>query len=236
MAYTRKQRRRTRNKTRKVKKGLGGQRNSSTTLVNNAVSPLPSRYITKMKYATSVTLSGTGLRTQVMNLNSIFDPDRTAGGHRPYGYSQLLGTSAGTGLYNRYRVISASYVISAANSTYNIQFAALPSNNLSPPISDVSEARENPRCRYLVQNPGGTLKVLKGKLNINSLLGRTKTQYMGDDSYGGTWNGNPSELALLNLYVQGLNDDTGVDMTHVLNILMTYTVELYDPNSIDQSA
>lgn len=211
------------------------RKKKSTTLVNtSALSPIPPRYITKMKYAESYTLSGTGLRTQQMNLNSLFDPNRSGLGHQPYGFDQLCGP-AGSALYNRYRVYRCDYVISVANDTYNIQYAVLNTNDNSPPIGNVSEARENPRCKYQVQNPNGTLKVMRGSIAINSLMGRTKAQYNAADSYQAVYNASPAELAVMNIFVQGLNDDVGVSMTHTINVLLTYHVELFDPHALDQS-
>jgi len=165
------------------------------------------------------------------NLNSLYDPNRTGGGHQPYGYDQLTGV-----IYNRYRVISCRYVVSAISDSYNIQCAVLPSNEASPPITNVSECRENPRAQYLTQNPGGTLKVITGKVSIPKLMGRTKQQYMADDSYQAVYSQSPAELAVLNIYTQGLNDDSNTNVSATVNILLEYTVELFDPNNVDQSS
>lgn len=207
----------------------------STTLYNSsALAPIPPRFITKMKYAESFVLSGIGMRTQQMNLNSLFDPNRSGLGHQPYGFDQLCGP-AGSALYNRYRVYRVDYVLSVANDTYNIHYAVLNTNDASPPIGNVSEARENPRCKYAVQNPNGTLKVLRGSINLASLMGRTKAQYTASDSYQAVYNATPSELAVMNIFTQGLNDDVGVSMSHTVNLLLTYHVEFFDPHALDQS-
>jgi len=206
-----------------------------TTLPNrSALAPIPARFITKMKYAESYVLSGVGLRTQQMNLNSLFDPNRSGLGHQPYGFDQLCGPS-GTALYNRYRVFKVDYVVVVANDQYNIHYAVLNSNDSSPPIGNVSEARENPRCQYACQNPGGTLKKITGSITLPSLMGRTKAQYMASDNYQAQYNASPGELAVMNIYTQGLNDDVGVSMSHTVNVLLTYHVEFFDPHVLDQS-
>lgn len=207
-------------------------RRFGTTLTNvSGLSPLPSRYITKMKYAQAVTLTGVGMQTYQWNLNSIFAPSRTGGpgSHQPHGFDQFAA------LYNRYRVFATRYVVTVATDTYNNHYAVLPSNSATPPITNVSEARENPRCHYAVQNPGGTLKVLTGKVNLPALTGRTKAQYMADDSYQSIVSLSPSEIMTLTVASQGLNDDTGVSMNHTINILLEYYVEFFDPISLDQS-
>lgn len=207
------------------------KRQKTTVSTTNALSPIPSRFITKMKYAEAAVLSGIGMQTYRWNLNSLWDPNRTGLGHQPYGFDQLTGT-----IYNRYRVISCKYVVSAISDNFNIACAVLPSNEAAPPISNVSEARENPRCQYLVQNPGGTLKVITGTVSIPKLMGRTKAQYMASDSYQAQYSASPTELAVLNVYTQGLSDDASVTIPTTVNILLEYTVELFDPNNVDQSS
>lgn len=223
--------------TRRRRGGLRRYRGKkrSTTLANkSALAPIPARYITKMKYAESFVLSGVGMRTQQMNLNSLFDPNRSGIGHQPYGFDQLCGPS-GSALYNRYRVFKVDYVVVVANDQYNIHYAVLNTNDASPPIGNVSEARENPRCQYACQNPGGTLKKITGSISLPSLMGRTKAQYMSNPDYQATYNATPNELAVMNIFTQGLNDDIGVSMSHTVNILLTYHVEFFDPHVLDQS-
>lgn len=206
-----------------------------TTLVNRAnLTPFPSRFITTMKYAEAVQVSGIGVRSYTWNLNSLFDPNRTGLGHQPYGYDQLCGT-VGLAPYNRYRVFKVDYVVSVLTDTYNNHYCILPSNNSPPPISNVSEARENPRAQYAIQNVGGTVKKIVGSVYLPALTGKTKSQYMSDDSYQAVFNANPGELMTLNVYAQGVNDDESVPMTHTINILLKYHCEVYDPHNLDQS-
>jgi len=211
------------------KKPLYKRKSQRTTLVNTALRPVAPRFITSHKYAEAVTVSTVGMGTYKWNLNSLYDPNRTGGGHQPYGYDQLAT------LYNRYRVISCSYVISCISDDYNIAFAALPSNEDLSLINSVSEARENPRCKYAVQNPGGTMKVLKGKVYLPALTGRSKAQYMADDRYQAQKGNSPDEIMVLNCFAQGLNDDGGSNVAGTWNILLKYTVEWFDPITQDQS-
>jgi len=204
----------------------GGQ---STTLVNTSLRPIPARFITKHKYAEALTLSAAGMSQYKWNLNSIYDPNRTGTGHQAYGMDQL------SALYNRYRVISCKYILSAVSDNANIHFAALPANEALTVISNVSEARENPRCKYAVQNPGGTLKVLTGNVYLPALVGATKTQYMSDDRYQSVSTTSPSELAVLNVYGAGMNDDPIYNPNITYNILLEYTVEWFDVHTQDQS-
>lgn len=207
-------------------------RNGATSLVNHSLQPIPHRFICQMKYAEAVTVSTPGMSTYRWRLNSLYDPNYSGGGHQPYGFPQLCGPQ-GTGLYNRYRVLGCSYVLTATSDTANIAFAALPSNEIAPPISNVSEARENPMCRYATFNPGGTMRMLKGYVDIAKLMGRPKQQYLADDNYQAVYNNNPAEVAQLGVFGAGLNDDPTYNANITYNILLTYTVELFDRHVIN---
>lgn len=211
------------------KKPMYKKRGQRTTLVNNAMRPIAPRFITKHKYAEAVQVSAAGIAGYKWNLNSLYDPNRSGLGHQPYGFDQL------STLYNRYRVISCKYVLSCISDGANIQFAVLPANESLSLIGNVSEARENPRCKYAVQNPGGTMKVLKGNVYLPALVGRTKAQYMADERYQALTSTSPSEAAVLNAYAQGLNDDPTFNTNATFNILLEYTVEWFDIHTLDQS-
>lgn len=198
--------------------------------VNRALAPFAQRYITKMKYCEAISISSTGPQVYKWNLNSVFDPNRSGIGHQPYGHDQL------TPIYNRYRVISCSYVISGVDTAGRyIQIASLPANEEATIASlTVSEIRENPRARYITQAPNASLKMLKGYVNLASLTGRNKAEYMADDRYSAPASANPQELMVLNVFAQDLADGLNTINT-TLNITLTYTVEWFDPKQLGQS-
>lgn len=207
-----------------------------TVNVNRALQPFAQRYISKMKYSEQLTQVGPGLGglTQfTMNLNSIFDPNRTGLGHQPYGHDSLAA------IYNRYRVIKCNYVISALSTggttgdAYSI-IAALPANEVATILGGVAEVQENPRCRYITQAPNAALKVLKGTVDIASLVGRTKGQYLSDDRYQATYGSSPNELAILNIFT-GLLNGAAETVTTKLNIVLEFTVESFDVKNLVQS-
>lgn len=201
------------------------RRKPRTTLVNRSLQPFPSRYITKLKYSGAFVLNVGNNYSQTMNLNSVYDPDRTNLGHQPYGYDQI------TPLYNRYRVISCSYVINAYSGSTPIRYACLPCNE-TPPINNLSELCENPRARFKLQYPGGNTTSIIGKSYLPALVGRNKTQYMADDRYQATVVNNPAELALLYITAQSMADAaTDVNLT----VTLEYTVEFFDAHPLDQS-
>lgn len=193
-------------------------------LVNNALQPIPQRFVVKMKYAEDVFTNASGLFT--FNLNSVFDPNRTGGGHQPYSFDQLAT------LYNRYRVISCSWRVTAPSSTGTVQLGCIPTNEPITPAT-FAELKENPRTKYVIQHVGGNVQLCKGRSYIPSLVGRTKAQYMADDRYQATVLTDPAELAVLNIMAAN-NGGVGIN-AQVLNVLLEYTVEFFDVKPLAQS-
>ena len=193
--------------------------------VYGSISPIPARQIVKMKYATAAEFNVVTAYNYQFNLNSIFDPDRTAGGHQPYGHDQLAA------LYNRYRVISCNYVLSAYTGSSPIRFGVVPANEVKT-FTTVADLIENPRAQYRFQVPGGDTQVITGKCYIPSLMGRSKTQYMSDDRYQAAFGSSPAELAILNCTALSLAE---VGVTVQFQLTLEYTVEVFDQHPLAQS-
>lgn len=202
------------------------RRRRPLTIVNRALHPIPSRFITKMKYSETVATSAVGNFYQ-FNLNSVHDPNRSGVGHQPYGHDTLAT------LYNRYRVISCGWRINVlmGSATTPMQVAAMPANEALTIIS-VNELRENPRAKYIIQNTGAASQVLSGKSYIPALVGRTKTQYMSDDRYQAQVGSSPLEAAILNVVTSDVND-AGAAVS--LQVVLEYTVEWFDIKHLAQS-
>lgn len=196
-----------------------------TVVVNRALQPIPQRYICKMKYSQTFTLNNTTATGYRFNLNSIYDPDRSGVGHQPYGHDTLQT------LYNRYRVVSCSYVITAYSSVA-VRVAAHPANE-EVTYSNVSEAVEQPRTKFILQFPGSQVAKLKGKIYLPSLVGRTKSQYMADDRFQAQFGSSPSENAILNILHGTMTD--GFPATTECTIEMMFHVECFDAKTLSQS-
>lgn len=203
----------------------------TVSIVKRSMNPFPQRMIVQHKYSESVNLNipiGGTTSAYNWNLNSIYDPNRSGVGHQPYGRDQYAG------LYQKYRVIACHYNVSV-DSTNSLQLFALPTNEIVT-IATGAQARETPRCRYVHQIAGGNTKVLKGKVYLPSLLGRTRAQYMADEDCQAAVGSNPSELCVLNTGV-ALIADVPVGSTVPANIMitLTYIVEWFDPITQSQS-
>lgn len=197
--------------------------------MNRALAPIAQRYITKMKFAFDAATGADGFLR--LNLNSTWDPLRTGGGlsAQPYGRDQLAG------LYNRYRVISVGWRLTAPNNGGNIMIGALPSNEtVGGALTPFSEIRENPRAKYFVQHSTGTAQLLSGKVYLPSLVGRTKAQYMADDRYQAQVDASPVEAAILNICAAATNGGM-ITTGQIINLLLEYTVEWFDVKTLPRS-
>jgi len=204
------------------------RRGGATTNVNRSLQPIPDRYICKMKYAETVQTSASG--QYQYRLNSLFDPNFSGGGHQAYGFDNLAL------LYNRYRVIATGWRIQQpqAYNGVSITTAAMPSNDVGIiTFTDFGTMAENPRTKYVTNNPGGPLVTLSGKSYLPRLMGRTKPQYMADDNYQANVLSNPAETALL--YISTFATSTGQGAAANLNVILEFTVEWFDLKHIAQS-
>lgn len=204
--------------TKRSKKGRKNwkRKGQKITNVNRALNPLASRYICKQKYSDTFNLSLSTPQYD-FNLNSVYDPNRTGVGTQPYAFDQLAT------IYNRYRVISCSYVITAT-STDTIQVGAIAQND-SVLFTGITDMVSRPRARFMIQHPNGNTQYLKGKVYIPALVGRTKQLYMADDRFQAEVTNNPVEAAILTVMGKTLG---GAPSNITLNIVMEYTVEYFD--------
>jgi len=197
----------------------------STNIVGRALNPISQNYVCKLKYCSAVVTNNAG--QYVFNLNSLFDPDLTGVGHQPYGYDQLAV------LYNRYRVIGTSWHVTCLKQSAPVVLAALPANETTSGIITCSEMRENPRAKFINQNPGSAVKTLSGYTSIPSLVGRSKAQYMADDRYQADTASSPNEFARLNILANGSADQPLAG--EPLQVTLEFTVEFFDLKHLAQS-
>lgn len=201
-----------------------------TVLINRAVQPVAQRYICKMKYSQTVTTDANGRYS--FRINSIYNPDvanlpGVGGSHQPYGHDAM------TLFYNRYRVISCGWRVQGVQA-YNsipIQLGVIPANDTTIFVN-TSELKENPRAKYVTISPGAPAQYLRGKISLPSLVGRTPAQYMADDRYQATMGTNPLENAVINILTNTISDTASA---FTLNVLLEYTVELFDAKNQQQS-
>lgn len=167
------------------------------------------------------TVAGTN---QIMNLNSIFDPDRTGVGHQPYGFDQLAA------LYNRYRVLKTKWVITFHAESTGFYIVVVPTNGfLATAITNQASyatACEVPRASIRAQGTGANSVVVRGQLSLNNLNGTTQTEYLADDRFQALTTASPGELLILNV---GTYNPAGVTVAIDFTIELFYYVDFHDP-------
>jgi hypothetical protein len=192
----------------------------------------PHKYLTlKYNQTYETSLLTTAGAQQIMNLNSIFDPDRTGSGHQPYGYDTLAT------LYNRYRPLQTRWKVTFGTSTGNYHFVVLPLNGLLvAAIADgatFNTAVEHPRSRNGIQGGGGAPStVIMGEIDLAALNGVIRTEYLADDRFEAQIGANPAELMVL---YTGVYNPTVSTLTAFFNIEVWYTVDLHDPIALGGS-
>jgi len=192
----------------------------------------PHRYMTFKYYASftfTVTL-GTAVQ-QTMNLNSLFDPDRTGVGHQPYGYDQMAA------LYNRYRVLRTKFKITFGTGVGSANVLVLPLNGLLPTAittqATYDTAAENPRSRVSIQGGQGAPSItFHGNIALNNLNGCTMLEYKADDRFEAQIGASPTEVMVLNIAVLNL---TVATLTVPADVTLSFYTDLHDPISLGGS-
>lgn len=191
----------------------------------------PHKYVTLKYYETKSRSDATTVGSnQIYNLNSLFDPDRTGGGHQPYGFDTLAS------IYNRYRVLRTRYkiIFGASSMTYHVGIV-LSNGTLNTPVVSqptFEQALELPFSKDSIVCVNGIPKTFKGIISLNELNGTTKQEYLGDDRFQSVTTGSPSELLELNCVSYNPNGSTNTFQT---SYEIEYECELFDPIIVGQS-
>ena len=158
-------------------------------------------------------------------LNSTFDPDLTGVGHQPLGRDQLAGV-----IYNRYRVHSVKITCDfsaflAANVPVLTYMYASNGYNLAT----ITDALEQPYCVTEFRGDAGYgySSQLKMAVNLWDLWGKTREQYLADDTTEALFGANPSEVFTLDIGLGSCNRTTNVSEWRFA-IKIEYLVEWYD--------
>ncbi len=187
---------------------------------------VPDRVLIKMPYGEMIErtpASATDFYT--FRLNSTFDPDLTGTGHQPLGRDQFAGI-----LYNRYRVHSVQVHVSFSNITSGAcpcLHYVYPSNGYN--LSTITDALEQPLVITKVAgdpNYGFPLTITGG-WNLWDIWGKTKEEYLSDDTTGSIYSTNPTEVMTLDIGLGTMDRTTTVSKWRFA-IQLVYTVEWYD--------
>lgn len=214
-------------KNNKIRKGYQLPKNSLySNFESSRIGFLdPHKYV-RLDYAQAFSSSVTSAAavSQVMNLNSIFDPDRTGSGHQPYGHDALAA------LYNRYRVLKAHYRVTFGTSTGTYHFTVAPINGVQTNATDQASFQliaESPRAVSGMQGGGGAPSVIiTRKISLSALTGVTQVEYLADDRFEAVQGASPAELLTLNI---SFYNPTASTLTVYAFIEIQFLTDLHDP-------
>jgi len=200
-------------------------RESKPTTKRNVA--FPSYKKVTLKYAENIILSGILLQSNVYRMNSIFDPDFTGGGHQPYGRDQWAN------FYNRYRVESFSYRITATTNGVSNTILTVTPKNATAIAGNLTEAVETDlaKSKMLVGGPE-EIQIISGKVNLAKFNGVSMDEYKSDDRFQALMSADPAEV--MGLIISSGRAD-GTSASAFLLVELWYHVHLFDPIPLAQS-
>lgn len=188
---------------------------------------VPDRIMVTMPYGEMIQRSpGATTDNYQFNLNSTFDPDSTGVGHQPLGRDQLAGV-----LYNRYRVHSVRFTVefgcigaSGIPCLHYLQFV----NGAATP-STITDVLEQPwSIARLQRDPNNGFKCeLKLSANLWDIWGKSRAEYLADDTTGAVYSTSPVEVFIGNIGI-GTADRTTSITAWQFAVKIQYVVEWYD--------
>lgn len=201
------------------------RRRVGPSAVVSSTSPLPDRFFTKMKYATLTTLTTTtGVVNHLFNMGNLYDPDRSGGGHQPFGRDQFAT------LYNKYRVYGCKYVVTFHNtsSAYTCDCAVV-LKAVTNTSTDMQTVYEKPytQFRTLAMNGAASSKAtVKGYCNNAKILGVSRLRYGLDDIYSATAGVAPNTEPYLHIYIKERGATSGIVIG--VSVQLTYYCAWYE--------
>jgi hypothetical protein len=187
---------------------------------------VPDRVLVTMPYGEMIQRSPAATTDfYTFRLNSTFDPDLTGVGHQPLGRDQFAGV-----LYNRYRVHSVKVTVDySAFLAANVPILAYTYMSNGYNLSTITDALEQPYTKYKFMGDAsyGYSSQIHAQVNLWDIWGKTKEQYLSDDTTGALFGSNPSEVMTLDIGVGSCNRTTNVSEWRFA-IKIEYEVEWYD--------
>lgn len=187
--------------------------------------------LVRVGFSSSATIAGVGtaIASRLYRLNSIWNPDFTAGG-QPMYHDQLEV------LYNHYKVvgckISCRVTALGNNSTseYPILcgFSVRPDSTLA---TDVRKEIENGRCKTMLITSAEKSHQLVTKFSARSFFG---TERYDDEACGAAFGASPSDLAWGHFFLASQNSSSATP-TIYYDIKIEFLVKVGEPKLLARS-
>lgn len=202
--------------------------------------PFPKRLFTRVKAGINVALTTAAITANsaehVFRLTSPWDPDYTtgAGSYTAQGWPELQG------LYNRYIVLGAKYIVSFSNPTSDGLRVFISLNQTGTTGGHTFDNLLNNPLTYFyaLNNTGSQRKTFKGYVKPWSLTAdcMSKSAYKIDSNqlYSSTTGSNPASTTVLRVGVVGDSSTAASQSVHV-GVKIIYYVQLYDRKATTRS-
>lgn len=194
---------------------------------------IPSVFMTKLKYSSTVVLSGIPFDYYTFRGNSVYDPDYTGTGTQPLYYDEL------TALYRSYTVLGSEIQVTFSNRTSsgNAQYTRVGIYPLSDqtPYGNIDICSERDNCIYSTLGPPngdqGIINMKSYGKTVN-ILGMRKDEST-DDAVTALVTANPQKEFFWVLWAGSLDALTNISV--YATITMTYYVRFSDRYNVDGS-
>lgn len=197
------------------------------SMPSQGVAAINNRQRVVLRYSDSRIIPSNAVNgTYALNMNSLFDPDRTGAGTQPNGFDQWAA------FYNRYCVYKCKveWRYHCRDNT-GVLFATLPSNEdtnvTAPTMAGLSYST------FDISLPGAG-DVIKGSTTVDlpKFTGRTLKEYLSDDRFQALMSASPSEGLVFRFRID--TPDAAV-VTGDLFYRMTFWAQLSDHTQLAQS-
>lgn len=185
--------------------------------------PFPAKARALLRYSTVVTLNPSiGLADNYLfRANSIFDPDFTGAGHKPYGYSTYAS------IYNEYNVAYAKITMTPSQNINGIFGITLTDDNSVQGNYDT--IREVKTTRFATSNANAEPQSVTNTFNCNSNFD-IAFQKATSSSFGQS----PSEAMYFHCWFEG-NDSSADVGAATFVITISYMVDMWELKDLGQS-
>ena len=194
-------------------------------------SPFPNKLPFRLEYADMIRYNAVFASHQ-WQMNSIYDPDKTGGGHQPLGRDNYAA------IYNNYTVTGFRYKITIMpTSSEQIMYCVMPQGTNAAGPSDSAglytaiERSKMTRWGFIApQSVASKPTTLRGKVKIRDILGQTKTKFIGDDNNSAGFGSDPVNNPYFNITL--CSSDFTATMTADVVIEFVFYGYAWRPNTL----
>ncbi len=217
----------TKTKSRSRKMTLG----ANSVSIQRGYLPFAAKMFIKLPYSSTramTTSADTSAVSEPFRMGSLYDPFVAVGGHQPYQFNQIEA------MYGAYIVHGFKYSITFSDPNNEAMWVGVVvRDNDNTNASPVGKTLENIREKRLsvmkpIAQSGSQERNFKGYVALHQIVGKTKAQYLADDSFAAVINANP--LHQLNFEAVTVNVSSNISSV-TYSVFLTYYAQLLEYKS-----